>query len=73
MKPYCTQNDGDCKTCSLVNYGRDCRNNPLHGGPRPGAGAPKQAPPDATRRTFLLTDNEHNKVREFINKLRAAK
>lgn len=28
MKPdYCVQNDGDCKTCSLVNYGRDCQNN----------------------------------------------
>lgn len=29
MKSYCTQNSGDCETCSLVNYGRDCRNNPL--------------------------------------------
>lgn len=28
-KDYCTQNDGDCSTCSLVNYGRDCQNNPL--------------------------------------------
>jgi hypothetical protein len=27
---YCTQNDGDCPTCSLVNYGRDCMNNRLH-------------------------------------------
>ena len=27
---YCTQNDGDCTTCSLVNYGRDCQNNPIH-------------------------------------------
>ena len=27
---YCTQNNGDCETCSLVNYGRDCRNNPIH-------------------------------------------
>ena len=24
---YCTQNHGDCSTCSLKNYGRDCRNN----------------------------------------------
>ena len=23
---YCTQNDGECSTCSLANYGRDCRN-----------------------------------------------
>ena len=29
MKSYCTQNDGDCSTCSLVNYGRDCQNNPI--------------------------------------------
>lgn len=26
-KSYCTQNDGDCSTCSLVSYGRDCMNN----------------------------------------------
>jgi hypothetical protein len=24
---YCTQNNGDCSTCSLVNYGLDCMNN----------------------------------------------
>jgi hypothetical protein len=24
---YCTQNNGNCTTCSLVSYGRDCRNN----------------------------------------------
>ena len=29
MKDYCTQNDGDCSTCSLVNYGRDCMNVPV--------------------------------------------
>jgi len=28
-KEYCTQNEGDCETCSLVNYGRDCHNNPV--------------------------------------------
>lgn len=27
IKDYCSQNDGDCQSCSLVNYGRDCRNN----------------------------------------------
>lgn len=27
MKTYCTQNNGDCTTCSLTNYGRDCKNN----------------------------------------------
>ena len=26
---YCTQNYGACETCSLVNYGRDCVNNPI--------------------------------------------
>ena len=30
-KDYCTQNKGDCDTCSLVNYGRDCQNNPTTG------------------------------------------
>lgn len=27
FKSYCTQNDSDCSTCSLKNYGRDCKNN----------------------------------------------
>jgi hypothetical protein len=31
MKTYCTQNQGDCSTCSLVNYGKDCLNNPVEG------------------------------------------
>jgi hypothetical protein len=26
---YCTQNNGDCTTCSLTNYGRDCQNNTI--------------------------------------------
>ena len=26
---YCTQNDCDCSSCSLVNYGRDCCNNAI--------------------------------------------
>lgn len=25
-KEYFTQNNGDCATCSLVNYGKDCHN-----------------------------------------------
>jgi len=29
FREYCTQNDNDCSTCSLVNYGRDCQNNPI--------------------------------------------
>lgn len=28
---YCTQNNGICPTCSLVNYGRDCANKSLAG------------------------------------------
>lgn len=28
-KDYCTQNNGKCETCSLVNYRRDCKNEPL--------------------------------------------
>jgi hypothetical protein len=28
IPPYCSQNDGECRTCSLVSYGRDCRNHP---------------------------------------------
>ncbi|AZF89985.1 hypothetical protein [Methanosarcina virus MetMV] len=28
---YCSKPDGDCYTCSLVNYGRDCHNNPILG------------------------------------------
>jgi len=26
---YCSQNDGDCESCSLVNYGLDCHNNAI--------------------------------------------
>lgn len=29
MKPYCTQNNGECETCSLGSYRRDCQNNPV--------------------------------------------
>ena len=27
IQAYCSQNGGDCSTCSIVNYGMDCRNN----------------------------------------------
>ena len=27
-KEYCTQNNGNCETCCLVNYGLDCNNKP---------------------------------------------
>ena len=42
------------------------------GGYRPGAGAPKQAPPGAKRRTFLITDAEHSKMRKYLDQIRAA-
>jgi len=29
MRNYCTQNNGDCSSCSLVNYGRDCHNSSI--------------------------------------------
>ena len=29
-KTYCSQNNWDCETCSLVNYSLDCHNNPIH-------------------------------------------
>ena len=29
VKPWCTQNNGDCSSCSLVNYERDCLNVPV--------------------------------------------
>ena len=28
-REYCSQNSFFCETCSLVNYGRDCHNNPV--------------------------------------------
>ena len=32
MKDYCTQNEGQCETCSLVNYQKDCYNQPISKG-----------------------------------------
>ena len=28
-KDYCTQNNGDCPSCSLSSYGRDCKGNEI--------------------------------------------
>ena len=68
MKPdYCTQNDGKCKTCSLVNYGMDCQNNYIHGGYRPGAG---RKPTGRKRKFIYLTDDEYEKVKELLDTLR---
>jgi len=32
LKRYdnCQQTNGDCSTCSLTNYGKDCHNNPIN-------------------------------------------
>lgn len=68
MKPYCTQNNGDCSTCSLTNYNRDCQNNSIHGGPREGAGRP--ATGAMPNRTIRMTDNEYIKVKEYLKQLR---
>jgi len=67
MKPYCTQNNGDCSSCSLVNYNRDCRNNPIRGGYRPGAGRPSTG---RKKKTFYITDDEEQKLRDYLNILR---
>lgn len=68
MKSYCTQNNGDCATCSLAVYGRDCQNNPTHGGPRQGAGRP--ATGKKPNRTIRMTNEEYPQVKEFLKKLR---
>jgi hypothetical protein len=69
-KPYCVQNNGDCSTCSLVNYGRDCQNNPTHGGPREGAGRPKTGA--MPTRAIRMTDEEFSKVKEYLKQIRAS-
>lgn len=66
IKPYCTQN-GDCKTCSLVNYNRDCMNNPIWGGRREGAG---RKPSGKRKRTFYITDEEYSKLKKYLQSLR---
>lgn len=38
-KSYCTQNNGNCETCSLVSYVLDCGNNPIQQAPRKGTKA----------------------------------
>ena len=66
-KSYCTQNNGDCSTCSLVNYNRDCYNNPIHGGKREGAG---RKPTGRKQRSIWLDDDEFMKTKEFVKRLR---
>jgi hypothetical protein len=69
MKPYCTQNNGDCSNCSLVNYGRDCQNNPVWGGKREGAG---RKPSGKKARQIYVTDDEYQKIKDYLDSLRQA-
>lgn len=70
VKPYCTQNNGNCSTCSLVNYNRDCQNNPVHGGYRLGAG---RKPTGRKRLVLSVTEDERAKIKELIEQIRSAK
>jgi hypothetical protein len=69
-KPYCTQNNGDCSSCSLSNHGLDCKNNPTWGGHREGAGRP--ATGAMPNRTIRMTDEEYVKVKAFLKELRTS-
>jgi len=67
VKDYCTQNEGDCATCSLVNYGRDCQSNSLHGGKREGSGRKTTG---RKQRSIWLNEEEFDKVKGFVKSLR---
>lgn len=64
---YCTQNNEDCPTCSLVSYNRDCQNNPTWGGPREGAGRPSTG---RKKHQYYVTDEENIKLRKYLEELR---
>lgn len=66
-KDYCAQNNGDCSTCSLVSYNRDCQNNPIHGGHREGAGRKATG---RKRHFYYVTDEEHVKIKELVEQMR---
>jgi len=68
MKEYCTQNNGDCSTCSLVSYNKDCHNNPIHGGKREGAGRPSTG---RKKHLFYITDEENTLLKEYLKQLRS--
>jgi len=70
MKEYCTQNNGDCQTCSLVNYNRDCQNNPIWGGKREGSGRPLTG---RSKKMIYVTDSEYEKIMQYIEELRNPK
>lgn len=66
-KSYCTQNNGDCSTCSLVNHNRDCQNISIQGGAREGAG---RHPTGRKKHQYYVTDAENAKIKELIEQLR---
>lgn len=68
-KPYCTQNNGDCSTCSLVNYNRDCHNVPIRGGKRNGAGRPATG---RKKKNVYVTDSEFAEIKKLIEQIRAS-
>lgn len=70
MKSYCTQNNGDCTTCSLVSYNKDCMNTPIWGGAREGAGRKSTG---RKKRNFYITDEEAERIKELIKNLREEK
>jgi len=73
IKDYCTQNNGDCSSCSLSSYGRDCQSIPAgRGGSRPNAG--RKTLDDAKKKkqvNYYLTDTEKIKMDEHLKTLRA--
>ena len=67
MKNYCTQNNGDCSSCSLANYNRDCQNVPIWGGVREGAG---RKPTGRKPKNFYITDEEYQALTKYLEELR---
>jgi hypothetical protein len=67
MKSYCTQNNGHCSTCALVNYNRDCQNNPVWGGAREGSGRKATG---RKKKNIYVTDEEFEEVKKLIETLR---
>ena len=67
MKSYCTQNNGDCPSGSLSNYGRDCRNNSNWGGKRPGSG---RKPTGRKRINLFVTPEEEAILRKQLEVIR---
>lgn len=67
MKEYCTQHNGECESCSLANYGKDCQNYPLWGGARTGSG---RKPSGRKKVQLWITTEEELYLRIHLEKLR---